>query len=101
MKRTATVRWGKVMTWVLLSAAGAGMLSVLAIMWPQWTQARPEQRGEKPIAEAAIKLRRLDEKTIAVPAEVLRVLDVRTSEVPSQKSNRVRTLPPLTGCLAL
>src|SRR5256885_12959561 len=100
MTQTDKLRWGRVITWIVLCLAAAGAIVLVVILWPKWTQDRTSERAEKtPLPEPPAKLRRLDEKTLAVPCAVRRALDIRTTEVVT--ASRPRTLPPLTGCLAL
>src|SRR5262249_45196992 len=97
---TLKERWGKVVAWTLLSLTGIGGLVLAIILLPQWTQARVNERNNQPtLATTAARVRRLDDRLLTVPPEVLRALDIRTTRATT--ANQARTLPPLTGSLAL
>jgi cobalt-zinc-cadmium efflux system membrane fusion protein len=98
--QTLTERWGKVVAWTLLSLTGIGALVLAVILLPQWTQARVNERNNQPtLAATAAKVRRLDDRLLTVPPEVLRALDIRTTR--ATMASQARTLPSLTGSLAL
>src|SRR5437762_2054750 len=57
------LRWGKVLTWGLVTLAGAGALAALFFLFPQWRSARGDGPGSAATREEkeAPRLKRLAE----------------------------------------
>ncbi len=100
MKQRENLRWGKVLTWGLLGVVVAAFVVLSLTLFPAWFFPHADgSPGPAPSPEPAARPHRSDDKTVVLPPDVLRSLDLRIAEaVPATGS---RTLPPLTGCLAV
>src|SRR5205807_1719942 len=98
MLKSAGIRWGMVLTWGVLTLAALGGLATGYVFFVRNHEARGE--SSTPVTpEEAPKVTRSGEHSLVVPPEVFASLGLRTAE--ATRPSRPRTLPPLSGTLAL
>src|SRR5262245_33188178 len=97
MLKTVRIRWGAALAWVL-ALAGLGGLAAGYLIFVRNREARAEVPTPRSPEEPP-KVSRSGEHGLDVPPEVFATLGLRTAE--ATRPSRPRTLPPLSGTLAL